>query len=170
VFNIEFVPPPEPPTPHMPNLDCTGSLTWTNVKPGATVTGSFHVHNIGDNGSLLNWTVNSSSITWGTWTFAPDQGTNLTPEAGPLTVLVSIVVPEEKKADFEAYIRVENKNDSTDFDVVPVSLKTPTDNSYLPFLHQWFLWFVERHPVLERVWDFFTQRLLQHSLLPILTS
>jgi len=165
VFNIEFIPPPSPPEPHMPDLDCSGSLSWTNVKPGATVTGTFQVQNVGDHGSLLNWTVNSSSITWGTWSFTPDQGKNLTPEAGPLTVYVSVVAPNQKKADFEAYIRVENQNDPTDFDVIPVTLKTPAynNNYYMPLLHQWFIWFLERHPGIESVWDFFIQRLVRPS-------
>ena len=165
VFNIEFVPPPTPPQPHIPNLDCSGSLSWTNVKPGATVTGSFQVQNVGDDGSLLNWTVNSSSITWGTWSFTPNQGKNLTPEAGPLTVNVSVVAPNEKNTDFEAYIRVENQNDPTDFDVITVSLKTPAlNNNYsIPLLHLWFVWFLEQHPGVQRVWDFFAQRFLRPS-------
>jgi len=36
----------------VPILDCTGSLSWTDVIPGSTVTGDFTVENIGDPGSL----------------------------------------------------------------------------------------------------------------------
>ena len=38
--------------------------------------------NVGDNGSLLNWTVNNT-MTWGTWTFSRSSGENLTPEMRP---------------------------------------------------------------------------------------
>jgi hypothetical protein len=165
VFKVEFIPPPPPPKPHVPKLDCSGSLSWTGVHPGATVTGSFHVNNIGDNGSLLNWTVNTSSLTWGVWSFTPDHGRNLTPEAGPLTVNVSVVAPNEKKADFEVYIRVENQNDPTNFDVIPVTLKTPVTNPIYdsPFLHHLFVHFLQHHPGLENLWNFFTQRHIRFS-------
>jgi hypothetical protein len=157
VFNIEFIPPPSPPKPHVPDLDCSGSLQWTDVHPGATVTGSFQVNNIGDNGSLLNWTVNTSLFTWGTWSFTPDQGGNLTPEAGPFTVAVSVVAPNEKKANFEAYIRVENQNDPTDFDVIPVTLTTPAHGNipHIPFLYELFIQFLQQHPCIESLWNFF---------------
>jgi len=40
--------------PKVPDLDCSGQLTWTKVKAGSTVTGNFTVGNVGDSGSLLN--------------------------------------------------------------------------------------------------------------------
>jgi hypothetical protein len=125
VFKIVYVPPELP--PELPDLDCSGSLSWTRVKPGATVNGSFQVQNIGNAGSKLNWTINTSSITWGTWSYIPESGKNLTPEDGQLTVYVSLVAPNEKNTKFEGYIRVENQNDPSDYDVIPVSLKTPND-------------------------------------------
>ena len=69
------------PQQHLPDLECNGSLSWSNIKPGATVHGSFQVMNIGDNDSLLNWTVNNTP-TWGTWTFTPSSGESLTPSTG----------------------------------------------------------------------------------------
>jgi len=109
-----------------PDLECLGSLTWTRVKPGATVNGSFQLQNIGDSGSLLNWTVNISSISWGIWTILPESGDHLTPEDGAVTVQISVIAPDEPRSAFDGYIRVENRNDSSDFKVVPVILKTPT--------------------------------------------
>jgi len=123
VFKIVYIPSEEPPTPHIPNLDCTGSLSWTNVQPGATVTGSFQVQNIGDAGSLLNWTI-TSAPTWGTWTFTPQSGQNLTPEAGPVTVHVSMRAPNETNSEYEGTIRAENQNDPTDSDTVTAYLHT----------------------------------------------
>jgi len=123
VFKIVYVSPEEQTGP---NLDCSGSLSWTRIQPGATVTGGFQVRNIGGNGTLLNWTINTSSIPWGTWSYTPQSGENLTPEDGPLTVQVSVVVPNETHADFEGYLRVENQQDPNDFDIIPVTLTTPT--------------------------------------------
>jgi len=125
VFKIDYIPPEEPPQPDTPDLDCSGSLSWSNIEPGATVKGSFHVQNIGDAGSLLNWTVNTSSITWGTWSFTPVSGEDLTPEDGQVTVQVSVVAPNEKNSEFQGYLRVENRDNSTDFGLIPVHLKTP---------------------------------------------
>ena len=125
LFKAVFVPPEEPPEPNIPDLDCSGSLTWNNVGPGATVEGSFIVENIGDEGSLLNWSLDMSSINWGTWTFNPESGVNLTPEEGEFIVEVSVVAPNEKKANFEGFIRVKNQNDKDDYGFIPVLLKTP---------------------------------------------
>jgi len=130
VFKIVYIPPEAPPEPNVPNLDCSGSLSWTEVKPGAIVTGTFQVQNIGDTGSLLNWTINTSSISWGTWSYSPEEGENLTPEDGPVTIQVSVVAPDEPKSDFEGYVRVENKQDSDDFSVIPVSLITPSERDH----------------------------------------
>jgi hypothetical protein len=116
---------PEELGPSIPNLVCNGSLSWNKIKPGATVNGSFKLQNIGDSGSLLNWTINVSSFDWGIWSFIPEKGENLTPENGQIIVQVSVVSPNKQNSKFEGYIRVENKNDPEDFDLIPVYLKTP---------------------------------------------
>jgi hypothetical protein len=153
VFNFEFI-PPLPPQAKQPNLDCSGQLTWTKVKPGETVTGSFNVRNIGNSGSLLNWTVNTSQLTWGNWTFSPVVGKNLTPEAGPIAVHVSVVAPQESDQTFDGYIRVENQDNASDYDLISVSMTTPANmDRHYPdmgilrllsmlfsrFLEHWFL-------------------------------
>jgi hypothetical protein len=125
VFKIAYVPPAVP--PELPDLDCSGSLSWTRIKPGATVSGSFQLQNVGNADSKLNWTINTSSITWGTWIYTPESGKNLTPGDGQITVHVSVIAPDEQNTKFEGYIRVENQNNSSDYDVIPVSLKTPND-------------------------------------------
>ncbi len=127
VFKIDYIPTEEPQQPDTPDLECEGSLSWDNVKPGKTVNGNFKVQNIGGSGSLLNWEVNTSSITWGTWSFAPASGENLTPEDGQVTVQVSVSAPNEKNSEFQGHIRVENKDNSSDFDLIPVYLKTPVN-------------------------------------------
>ena len=147
VFKVVYIPheEPQPPEPNTPDLDCSGSLSWTNVEPGATVNGSFQVQNIGDTGSLLNWTINTSSITWGTWSYTPESGENLTPEDGQVTVHVSVVAPNQENTEFEGYVRVENQDDPADFDLIPVYLKTPVNTHAVqtmphPFLFKLRQW------------------------------
>jgi hypothetical protein len=158
VFKIVYIPPGEPPEPDVPNLYCTGSLSWTNVKPGVTVTGSFQVQNIGDTGSLLNWTINTSSITWGTWSFTPVSGENLTPEDGQITVQVSVSAPVDPNTGFEGYLRVENKNDPSDFQDIPVMLKTPVTITLFRWtiLNQFLLHFFQKHLLLDNLLEFFS--------------
>ncbi|MGF3554347.1 MAG: aryl-sulfate sulfotransferase [Thermoplasmatota archaeon] len=137
VFKIEYISPSEP-VPPVPDLDCTGSLTWNNVRPGETRNGSFQLQNIGDPGSLLNWKINSSSLNWGIWTITPDCGENLTPEDGQVTIHVSVVAPNQKNTQFNGYIRVENLDDSTDYDLIPVYLKTQKNIPLFLFLKNHF--------------------------------
>jgi len=60
----------------VPNLDCSGTLSWTGVTPGGTVSGSINVENIGEPESLLDWEIDSYPE-WGTWSFDPDSGIDL---------------------------------------------------------------------------------------------
>ena len=124
IFKVVYVPLEEPPEPENPDLYCTGSLSWSDIKTGTTVSGSFQLENIGAPATLLNWKINVSSIDWGTWFFYPEYGKNLTPEDGQVTVHVSAVAPNKMNSDFEGLIRVENQDDPKDFNIIPVSLKT----------------------------------------------
>ena len=143
VFRTQYIPAYEPPPKQpLPDLARNGSLTWSNIKPGETVHGSFQVQNIGDDDSLLNWTVNNT-LTWGTWTFTPSSGEDLTPEQGPATVQVSVVAPDEKNAVFQGNLTVQDKNNASDRVTIPVILTTPVSSTLLsnnPFLS----WLVER--------------------------
>jgi hypothetical protein len=155
VFKIDYIPtenpPPPPPPPNYPNLDCEGSLSWTDVKPGGTLHGSFQVQNIGDNDSLLNWTINTSSIPWGTWSFTPESGFNLTPKFGQVTVQVYVVAPDEGDTEFIGVIHVFNINDRNDSCDIPVYLKTPADESFIQ---------VELSPTVFRHTAVFYERIL----------
>ena len=48
VLKIDYIPPEEqqPPEPDVPDLECSGILSWTDVEVGATVSGNFKVQNI----------------------------------------------------------------------------------------------------------------------------
>lgn len=123
VFKIVYIPPVEP-SEDEPNLECNGSLSWSSIKPGQIVQGTFQVQNIGESGSLLNWEINKSSISWGSWLFTPESGENLTPEEGFITVQVSITVPDQDNTEFTAYLRIDNKDNPQDFDIIPVNIIT----------------------------------------------
>jgi hypothetical protein len=129
------------PTPK-PDLDCAGLLVWNDIKPGATVHSSFNILNIGEPGSHLNWTI-TSYPDWGTWSFSPSSGTNLTPENGSLMVTVQVTVPKEKNENFTGQVIVMNTDNSSDYCVVPVSLSTPINEN------------IGYHFVLERILDRF---------------
>lgn len=124
VYKIVYIPPGG--GINGPDLDCSGSLAWTKVKPGDTVTGSFTIQNIGTSGSMLNWTVDTSLLTWGNWTLTPSSGRGLTPENGSVTIHVSVIAPQKKDQTWQGYLKVVNQNNSYDFDTIPVSLTTPT--------------------------------------------
>jgi len=121
LFKVVYVPLE---SPREPNVACSGSLSWDHIKPGATAKGSLQVQNIGVTGSLLNWTVDTSSVSWGNWSCTPKSGENLTPAEGPLTVEVSVVAPNESKSKFEGYLLVKNVNNPFDFEWIPVLLRT----------------------------------------------
>ncbi|MBU0497924.1 MAG: hypothetical protein KKG04_08240 [Candidatus Thermoplasmatota archaeon] len=108
----------------LPDLSCSGDLSWTRVKPGSVVTGSFLIENIGDPGSLLAWEI-SSYPEWGVWTFLPMTGTNLKPSDGPVMVNISVTVPEQQNQDFTGSVEIVNLNDVTDTESIIVSLSTP---------------------------------------------
>jgi hypothetical protein len=152
IFKVVYIPQEEP--SDIPDLECTGSLLWTGIKPGETVTSSFQLQNIGAPGSLLNWTVVSSSIGWGIWEFNPESGKNLTPEKGSITVRASVVAPDEINKRYEGYIRVENELNPEDYDVISVLLKTQRTSPINKSLPQ----------TLKNLLDMFQilQNLLQH--------
>jgi hypothetical protein len=151
VFNIQYISPEEPPDPEVPNLNCEGSLSWTKVKPGETVDGSFQVENIGGVDSLLNWKINISTIDWGTWIFSPDAGENLTSQEGKITIHVTVIAPTINNSEFEGYIRVENTDNPNDFDVIPVYLKTPVDVHPVQMIHSVLFQLKLRHFFFEKI-------------------
>ncbi len=103
------------------DLDVTGSVEWTGVKPGETVYGSFNVKNIGDPTSELDWEI-ISIPSWGTWTVLPMSGIDLTPEDGPLGISIEVTAPNSGGPLFEGEIVVVNSKDSDDIALIPVLL------------------------------------------------
>lgn len=108
--------------PTEPDLDCTGSLSWSVITPKDTVTGSFTVENIGEPLSCLDWEI-TEYPDWGTWTFTPQEGNNLKPK-GEYNVEISLKAPAERDKEFNGEIKIVNKENSSDFSVIEVSLIT----------------------------------------------
>ncbi|MBN1861790.1 MAG: C10 family peptidase [Candidatus Thermoplasmatota archaeon] len=107
----------------VPDLTCDGELEWINVTPNVTVTSSFTVRNIGEAGSYLDWEI-IDWPSWGEWTCTPSDGNNLKPEDGLETINVEVVVPNIENHLFTGQIKVVNRENSTDYDIIPVTLQT----------------------------------------------
>ena len=135
-----------------PDLDCSGTLSWTDVKPGDTVTGSITVENIGDLDSLLDWEIQSYPD-WGTWTFDPDSGNDLG-EGESIDIDIEVVAPNEEEATFTGEVVLVNTEDSTDNCTIDVSLATPLSHVQ-PY--QQIKRFLQNHPNLFQL----LQRLLE---------
>ena len=107
----------------IPDLETIADLDFTKVKPGSTIEGFIEVYNDGDTGSLLNAEV-TEWPDWGTWTINPTEINNLMPEDGHKTVIVQIKLPINGGNEFTGEIKVENSDDSSDYKIIPISVKT----------------------------------------------
>ena len=131
--------------PLIPDLNCHGELKWTDVKTETEVNGSFTVENIGEAGSRLDWEI-SEYPDWGIWTFSPIDGYNLKPEDWSVTVKVSVVSPEEKNKEFTGEVKIVNKENIDDYEIITVTLSTPrTKIFYLNIFER----ILERFPALQ---------------------
>ena len=117
-LTIETIPEPKP------DLEASGSLSWTDVKPETTKDGSFEISNIGDDSSTLDWEI-VDWPDWGIWMFTPVNGTNLSPDDGPVTILIEVMAPDESNTEFTGNITIINSNNASDYGLIPVYLKTP---------------------------------------------
>jgi C1A family cysteine protease len=135
----------------IPDLDCTGSLGWYNVKPGSIVTGNFTVQNIGHNGSKLNWEV-FDYPEWGTWTFDPSSGEDLEPEEGPITVDIELIAPDKLNQQFEGRIEIINSENPNDFHIFEFTLTTPRNRLFTDFfLLNLLKKIISQFPLLEQI-------------------
>jgi len=134
----------------VPDLDCDGTLSWTEVTPGETVTGTFTVENIGDPLSLLDWEIESYPD-WGTWTFDPDGGLDLTPEDPAVTVTVEVVAPEDPETEFTGEIVLVNSEDPDDTCTIDVSLATPVSQQQQSLILQLLEMLAQRFPIIAQI-------------------
>jgi hypothetical protein len=131
------------------DLSGSGTLTWTGATPGATVNGSFTISNIGAANSMLSWKI-IDYPSWGTWSFSPGSGDGLTPGQGPVTVNVSVVVPNKKGSSYVGTIKVVNVRNYNDYFTVSISLTTPLNQELQhPYIHQFLQKLLQRFPFLN---------------------
>ena len=121
-LEVKNIPDPEPQL--YSDLHCNGSISWTNIKPNIFIYDDFTLENIGDEGSFLNWEVTEYPEDWGTWAINPSSGVNLTLENGKINIRVSVLTPEEPEQNFTGEIKIINKDDPNDYDIIPVYLTT----------------------------------------------
>lgn len=129
------------------DLFCEGTLSWVDVKPSDTVEGDFTVKNVGGAGTMLDWEIGYDP-SWGTWSFDPESGTDLTPEDDPVTVHVTCIAPEDKNEEFVGKIKIVNAENPEDYCYIDVSLTTPMNK---PYFFQYLQNIIQQFPVLEKV-------------------
>jgi len=120
--------PDDPEAPKIPDLNCEGVLNWGKIDPEVIVSGGFTVENIGDDESLLNWSI-VEYPDWGEWSFSPDHGMALTPEKGKTSVSVELTVPDKHGEEYSGEIKIVNQNNHSDFEIIKVSLSTTTSKT-----------------------------------------
>ncbi|MEE9440874.1 MAG: hypothetical protein V3V27_02965 [Candidatus Thermoplasmatota archaeon] len=134
-----------------PDLHCSGDIAWVDVTPGETVTDSFTVQNVGGDGSLLDWEIESSPD-WGNWTFDPENGIDLEP-GSPVTVNVEVIAPGDEETEFTGEIVLVNSEDSEDTCTIDVALTTPVsqESPIFQFLERIFERFPNAFPILRHL-------------------
>ena len=142
----------------IPAICCQGTLSWTGVTPGSSMSGSFEVSNCGDDGSQLDWEV-AEWPTWGSgWTFIPASGVDLTPAQGWQTVTVDFTAPTNQNQEFTGKVKVINSKNPLDYCELPVYLKTPRNKQ---INNNPFLGFLQNHPSMFPLIQQIFQRLSQ---------
>ena len=76
-----------------------------------------------------------------------------------LTVNVDVVVPDQENSEFEGFVRVENQDDPEDFELIPITLKTPVKIVSFSTLIQFF--FEKLHDYFQSLslYRFLTQKI-----------
>ena len=110
-------------------------------------------------GSKLDWEIDSYPQDWGTWTFTPSEGSDLTPEAGTITVQVTLVAPKAKSIplaykldttkEFTGNVTIINKENPNDKEVIPISI-TVSKNKAFTFLNI-YEYLLYRFPILGKI-------------------
>ena len=137
-------------TDPVPDLECEGGLSWTDVEPGAYVTGNFTVRNIGDPNSRLEWRIDEHPD-WGIWMYHPTWG-RMTPEDEPITVEITVKALDNRNKDFSGVLKVCAIGDPSDYCEIPVSLSTPRSQQFNnPLLQRILERFPNAFPILRQL-------------------
>ncbi len=134
---------------HHPDLGAEGSIDFSDIEPGSTIEETFEIRNQGDVESFLDWHI-TSYPQWGEWGFNPVEGEDLTFKQGPIPIRVQIIIPDKENLTYEGEIRIENKDDPADYELIPISITTP-ENSVIHSrsLFELLTYICKRHPLLS---------------------
>ena len=111
--------------PKPSDLSVDGSIQFSDVQPGSEITCSVTIENDGESFSKLYWDV-SEFPDWGTWNIETSDGAEgILPENGPVTIDLTLIVPDEQEQTFSGQITFSNVYDDSDVAVVDVSVATP---------------------------------------------
>ena len=124
-----------------PDLKCEGDLSWNNINVSSEVEGNFTLKNDGTDGSLLDWEI-VEYPNWGDWAFSSDHGDDLLPISGEITININVIAPDEKAQEYIGEIKIINKNNNEDYEIISVLLITPKNKA----INTSFLQFLENHP------------------------
>jgi len=126
-------------------------LSWSEVKPGDTRTGTIYVENIGEPDSKLDWEA-SESLDW--VSCSPTDGQNLLPgTTKPITITVEASENEEETRS--GTITVKNSESPDDKLTFDVDITTEKKSRNRPLFFALF----ERFPLLERLLPLVTRLL-----------
>ncbi len=75
-----------------------------------------------------------------------------------MTIQVSVVAPNKKNSEFQGYLKIENQDNLTDFDLIPVNLKT-SKNKVFNFNYKLLEYLFERYPNLFPILQKIIQRM-----------
>jgi hypothetical protein len=104
------------------DLECDGSIKWVRIAPGTQIIDEFSLSNSGEDGSVLNWEIESYP-SWGSWGFSEESGYLKDGEWD--SVQVFITAPNETKTEYTGSIRIVNVNNPSDVCEIEVSVETP---------------------------------------------
>ena len=91
---------------------------------------------------------------WDEWTFTPESGIDLTPSDSPITIDVTVDIPNTPYSTFTGDIVIVNQNNPADSETIPIALSTPkTKTIYSPIMK-----LLENYPILYHIIQF----LLKH--------
>ena len=130
------------------HLLCKGSLQWLDVQAALTVQGNFTIENEGSPGSNIDWEI-VAEPDFGEWSFEPSSGEGLSPESGPLTINVSVEVPDKKDKQYSSHIKIADVNDSNNSCLIHVLLTTPHTRAISSFFELFFQRFFYVFPLFK---------------------
>lgn len=135
----------------VPDLDASGTLSWTGVETSVTKTGTITINNIGDPYSSLHWKIDSkpSCVT----SISPiEEDESLTPEDGATTLTVSVKASSEKETELGGDIKIINVDKPSDYKIIHVSITTPRNRLLISLI---FIHFLNQMPMLRSLFSFF---------------